>query len=42
MTDTPDASKTYVFRRGTSRVLRVVILVGGQQSLRSCVGARLE
>lgn len=40
--DTPDASKTDVFRSGTSSGLRGVIPVGGQQPPKSCVGARLE
>lgn len=40
--DTPDARKTDVFRSGTSRELRGVIPVGGQQPPRSWVGARLE
>lgn len=40
--DTPDASKTDVFRSGTSRGLRGVIPVGGQHPPRSCVGTKLE
>ena len=42
MIDTPDASKTDVFRSGTSRGLRGVIPVVVRQPLRSCVGTRLE
>ena len=40
--DTPDARSTDVLRRGTSRGLRGVIPVGGQDPPRSWVGARLE
>lgn len=42
MIDTPDASRTAVLSRGTSRGLSGVIPVGGQQAPKSCVGARLE
>lgn len=41
VTVTPEASKTAVFRRGTSKGSRVVIPVGGQQPPSSGVGARL-
>ena len=39
---TPEASRTAVFKRGTSKGSRVVIPVGGQQPPSSGVGARLE
>lgn len=42
MIDTPEASRTDVLRRGTSRGLSGVIPVGGQQAPSSGVGARLE
>lgn len=42
MIETPDASRTDVFRRGTSRGFSGVIPVGGQQPPRSCVGTKLE
>jgi hypothetical protein len=40
--DTPDARRTDVLRRGTSRGLSGLMLVGGQQPPSSGVGARLE
>lgn len=40
--DTPEASRTAVFRRGTSRGFRGLMPVGGQQPPSSGVGARLE
>lgn len=40
--DTPDASRTDVLRRGTSRGFKGVIPVGGQHPPNSGVGARLE
>lgn len=40
--DTPEANKTDVFRSGTSRGLRGLIPIGGQQLPSSGVGARLE
>ena len=42
VTVTPEASRTAVFSRGTSKGSRVVIPVGGQQPPSSGVGARLE
>lgn len=42
MIETPEASRTDVFRSGTSRGLRGVMPVGGQQPPSSGVGARLE
>lgn len=42
VTVTPDASKTAVFRSGTSNGFRGEIPVGGQQPPNSGVGARLE
>lgn len=42
VTVTPDASRTAVFSRGTSKGSRGVIPVGGQQPPSSGVGARLE
>lgn len=40
--ETPEARSTEVFSRGTSRGLRGMMPVGGQQPPRSCVGAKLE
>lgn len=40
--DTPEARRTDVFSKGTSRGLRGLIPVGGQQPPSSGVGARLE
>lgn len=40
--DTPEASRTEVFKSGTSRGLRGLIPIGGQQLPSSGVGARLE
>lgn len=40
--DTPEASRTDVLRRGTSRGLRGWIPAGGQHPPSSGVGARLE
>lgn len=40
--DTPEASSTEVFSRGTSRGFRGIIPVGGQHPPSSGVGARLE
>lgn len=42
VTVTPEANRTAVFRRGTSKGSRGVIPVGGQQPPNSGVGARLE
>lgn len=42
VTVTPEANRTAVFRRGTSKGSSVVIPVGGQQPPSSGVGARLE
>lgn len=42
MTVTPEASRTAVLRRGTSKGSSGVIPVGGQQPPSSGVGARLE
>lgn len=39
---TPDASRTDVFKRGTSRGFSGEIPVGGQHPPRSWVGTRLE
>lgn len=41
VTVTPDAKRTAVLRRGTSKGSRVVMPVGGQQPPNSGVGARL-
>lgn len=41
VTVTPEARRTAVLRRGTSKGLRGVIPVGGQHSPTSGVGARL-
>lgn len=40
--DTPEANNTEVLSSGTSRELRGIIPVGGQQPPNSGVGARLE
>lgn len=40
--ETPDARRTDVFRRGTSRGFKGIIPVGGQQPPRSWVGTKLE
>lgn len=42
VTVTPEARRTAVLRRGTSKGLRVVSPVGGQQPPISGVGAKLE
>lgn len=42
VTVTPDANRTAVFSRGTSKGLRGMMPVGGQQPPSSGVGARLE
>lgn len=42
MIETPEASRTDVFRSGTSRGLSGEIPVGGQHPPKSCVGTRLE
>lgn len=42
VTVTPEASKTAVLRRGTSKGSRAVTPVGGQAPPSSGVGARLE
>lgn len=42
MTVTPEASRTAVLSRGTSKGLRVLIPAGGQHPPSSGVGARLE
>lgn len=42
MIDTPEASRTDVFRRGTSRGFSGVMPVGGQHPPSSGVGAKLE
>lgn len=42
VTVTPEASRTAVLSRGTSKGSRVVMPVGGQQPPNSGVGARLE
>lgn len=42
VTVTPEASRTAVLRRGTSKGSKVVMPVGGQQPPSSGVGARLE
>ena len=42
VTDTPEARRTEVFRRGTSSGSRGLIPVGGQHPPSSGVGARLE
>lgn len=42
MTVTPEASRTAVLRRGTSKGSKVVIPVGGQHPPNSGVGAKLE
>lgn len=41
VTVTPDARRTAVFSRGTSKGSKVVMPVGGQQPPSSGVGARL-
>lgn len=40
--DTPEASRTDVLSRGTSRGFRGIMPVGGQQPPSSGVGAKLE
>jgi hypothetical protein len=40
--DTPNARRTDVLRRGTSKGFSGLMLVGGQQTPRSGVGVRLE
>lgn len=42
MIETPDARRTDVFRRGTSKGFNGIIPVGGQQPPRSWVGTKLE
>lgn len=42
VTVTPEAKRTAVFRRGTSKGSRAVIPAGGQHPPSSGVGARLE
>lgn len=39
---TPDARRTAVLRRGTSKGFNGVIPAGGQYPPNSCVGAKLE
>lgn len=40
--ETPDARRTVVFNRGTSRGFKGIIPVGGQQPPKSWVGTKLE